>query len=479
MTMQSNAQGSIRQNEPARFSQVILVVLICSVFHLILFANDVQSGYRTFAWGDRGEGRVSFLQEFTSTPHTDVIASMVSGGTVPGEYLFVVGPYLAFGKAGVILFQIALSVASAAATARLGAELLPFRFSALITGLLYTLIPQNLVYPHQLVTEAIATPLCVGWLYFTYQGLMRNSRGSLIAAGLLLGIAIFVRPSLFAIILTFPLLALFIRRLRFLLTNKWIYAMLALAAAPLLTWTAIFTAYSGHLGFANGVTTLSWNLRDKARAVELANDIPLSASLVSDKADKAGIPLREARYLDESGGISLREFGQIALQHPVPFLKEFVLDAVVAFGRGNSTKFTVDYLGIERDQKNWRDGIIYDKSSARDFAKFLKPYIVIEVLTSALTLALSCVCLIYLVHELFGSGTGQSEFVRRQRVVFSALSASLIAHTFLSAQLVGESQGRLRNPAEAAMIITAGLAYYVFRSRRHLHRRDGSSFYHQ
>ena len=109
MTMQSNAQGSIRQNEPARFSQVILVVLICSVFHLILFANDVQSGYRAFAWGDRGEGRVSFLQEFTSTPHTDVIASMVFGGTVPGEYLFVLGPYLAFGKAGVIIFQIALS----------------------------------------------------------------------------------------------------------------------------------------------------------------------------------------------------------------------------------------------------------------------------------------------------------------------------------------------------------------------------------
>jgi Dolichyl-phosphate-mannose-protein mannosyltransferase len=476
MTMQSNAQGSIRQNEPARFSQVILVVLICSVFHLILFANDVQSGYRAFAWGDRGEGRVSFLQEFTSTPHTDVIASMVFGGTVPGEYLFVLGPYLAFGIAGVIMFQIALSVASAAATARLGAELLPFRFSALITGLLYTLIPQNLVYPHQLVTEAIATPLCVGWLYFTYQGLMRSSRGSLIVAGLLLGIAIFVRPSLFAIILTFPLLALFIRRLRFLLTNKWIYAMLAVAAAPLLTWTAIFTTYSGHLGYTNGIATLSWNLRDKARAVELANDIPPSASLASDRA---GISLREARYLDDSGGISLREFGQIALEHPVPFLKEFVLDAVVVFGRGNTTKFTVDYLGIERDQKNWRDGLLYDKSSARDFAKFLKPYVIIEVLTSALTLALSCVCLIYLVHELFGSGSGQSEFVRSQRVVFSALSASLIAHTFLSAELVGESQGRLRNPAEAAMIITAGLAYHVFRSRRHLHRRDGSSFYDQ
>lgn len=476
MTMQSNAQGSIRQNEPARSSQVILVALICAVVHLILFANDVQSGYRTFAWGDRGEGRVSFLQEFTSTPHTDVIASMVSGRTVPGEYLFVVGPYLAFGKAGVVLFQIALSVASAAVTARLGAELLPFRFSALITGLLYTLIPQNLVYPHQLVTEAIATPLCVGWLYFTYQGLMRSSRGSLIVAGLLLGMAIFVRPSLFAIILTLPLLALLIRRLRFLLTNKWTYAMLALAAVPLLTWTAIFTAYSGHLGFANGVATLSWNLRDKARAVELANDIPPSASLASDKA---GVSVREARYVDESGGISLREFGQIVLQHPVPFLKEFVLDAVVAFGRGNSTKFTVDYLGIERDQKNWRDGILYDKSSAWDFAKFLKPYIVIEVLASALTLALSVVCLIYLVHELFGSGTGQSELVRKQRVVFSALSASLMVHTFLSAQLVGESQGRLRNPAEAAMIITAGLAYYVFRSRRHRHRRDGSSSYDQ
>jgi hypothetical protein len=476
MAMQSNAQGSSRQNEPARFSQVILVVLVSTICHLILFANDVQSGYRAFGWGDRGEGRVSFLQEFTSTPHTDVIASMVIGGTVPGEYLFVLGPYLAFGKAGVILFQIALSVASAAATARLGAELLPFRFSALGTGMLYAFIPQNLVFPHQLVTEAIATPLCVGWLYFTYQGLMKRSRGSLIVAGLLLGSAIFVRPSLFAIILTFPLLPLFIRRLRFVLTNKSIYAMLALAASPLLAWTAIFTTYSGHLGYTTGIATLSWNLRDKARAVVLANDIPPPASLLSDKA---GISIREARYLDGSGGISLREFGQIALQHPVPFLKEFVLDAVVAFGRGNSTKFTVDYLGIARDEKNWRDGILYDESSARDFGKFLKPYVVIEVMTSALTLAVSCVCVIYLVHELLGSGTGQSEFVRRQRVVFSALSASLIAHTFLSAQLVGESQGRLRNPAEAAMIITAGLAYHVFRSRRNLRRRDGSSSYDQ
>ena len=148
-----------------------------------------------------------------------------------------------------------------------------------------------------------------------------------------------------------------------------------------------------------------------------------------------------------------------------------MLDTAVVFGRGNSTKFTVDYLGIARDEKNWREQVLYDRSSEQPAAKFLRPHVVIEVLLSALTLAVSLVCLVYLAYELFGNGTDPSEFVRRQRVVFAALSASLIAHAFLSAQLVDQSQGRLRNPAEGAMIIAAGLAYHVFRSSRSMRRQ--------
>jgi hypothetical protein len=110
--------------------------------------------------------------------------------------------------------------------------------------------------------------------------------------------------------------------------------MAAVAMAPFLVWVAIFTVQMGHVGYNTGSANLAWNLRSKVLITERANGIEVPADV---QAMEAGIPF--GRFLTE------------VRAHPVPFAKAFLLDTATVFLRGNTTKITVDYLGIDRDPK--------------------------------------------------------------------------------------------------------------------------------
>jgi 4-amino-4-deoxy-L-arabinose transferase-like glycosyltransferase len=145
----------------------------------------------------------------------------------------------------------------------------------------------NLAFPHQLVTEAIVTPLCVVWLYALLAAIRGRTMGLFLLAGGCLGVAILTRPVVLLMLPACFALALACPGARPELRRPGLYAMAGVALAPFLAWAAIFTVQTGHPGYNSGSANLAWNLRSKVLITENANGIDPPADV---KAMEAGIP---------------------------------------------------------------------------------------------------------------------------------------------------------------------------------------------
>jgi 4-amino-4-deoxy-L-arabinose transferase-like glycosyltransferase len=103
-------------------------------------------------------------------------------------------PWRSGGPVAIIGLQIVLATLAAWLVARLAGRVSSWPRAPLACGLIYAFLPQNLAFPHQLVTEAIVTPLCVAWLYAMLTAIRDRSMGLFLLAGLCLGAAILTRP---------------------------------------------------------------------------------------------------------------------------------------------------------------------------------------------------------------------------------------------------------------------------------------------
>ncbi len=425
---------------PGVAAQARWVALAALVLHLLILPYDIATGFRAFTWGDRGMERLRVVDGFANL-HGSAVEWMTNAPVVPGEYVFVLLPWQLGGHVGVILFQIALAVASAWLVARVAGQIVPWWRAALGCGLVYALLPQNIAFPHQLVTEAIATPFCVAWLALVLSA-VRNGRIALFAAaGLCIGIAILIRPVILTMLPLAFILALLVPAARAQLRRPGLYAMAAIGMAPMLLWAAIFTAQTGRFGYNKGSANLGWNLRSKAQITERANGIVPPAALLSG-----------------DGGISVSRFLEEVGAHKSAFAKAFVLDTVTVFARGNSTKISVDYLGIDRDPAGWRQKLIYakDAKQSRSTAA-INPVYLIEGIASLLTAVFFAFCFWQAVQ--IGWALARGHAAPSPEFAFLTIIASAwLINVFVSAQIVNEAQGRLRNPAEAAFILFAAMA---------------------
>lgn len=444
--MRSAIEGSVgsRPDPAAQARRVALTVL---ALHLTILAYDIATQVRAFTWGDRGIERLRMVEGFAALRGSP-IDWMAAAPVVPGEYLFVEGPWQLGGAIGVILFQIALAVLAAWLVARTAGRIVPWPRAALGCGLAYALLPQNLAFPHQLVTEAVATPLCAAWLALVLDGVRGGRKAAFAAAGLCLGLAILARPVIAALLPIAFGLALLVPAARPWLRRPGLPAMAIIALAPLLLWTAVFTAQTGHLGYNNGSASLGWNLRSKALITERANRIAPPADLLPDEGGIAS-----GRFLEEVG------------RHPAAFAKAFALDTATVFARGNSTKITVDYLGFDRDPAGWRQKLVYAEDARQSrWRQAADPVYLVEGLASLLTVAFLAFCLWQAA--ALGRALVRGRIALPPEALFlTIIAAGWLIEVFVSAQLVNEAQGRLRNPAEAALILFAAMAWARRRGR--------------
>lgn len=418
------------------------VAAITLFTHLLILAYDHARAFRAFNWGDRGLERLRILKEFAGLKGA-VLPAMTGSPIVPGEYLFVLLPWRLWGAAGVICLQIGLATLAAWLVARLAGRVSSWPQAPLVCGLAYAFLPQNLAFSHQLVTEAIVTPLCVVWLYALLAAIRGRTMGLFLLAGGCLGVAILTRPVVLLMLPACFVLALACPGARPELRRPGLYAMAGVALAPFLAWAAIFTVQTGHPGYNSGSANLAWNLRSKVLITENANGIDPPADV---KAMEAGIPL--GRFL-----------GEVRL-HPVPFAKAFALDTATVFLRGNTTKITVDYLGIGRDSPGWRQSLIYASDARKEWIRQMAdPVYLLEAAGSLLTGLFFVVCFAAMAVTGWRLVRGKAR-LDSDRLFLTIVAGAWLLNVFLGAQMVDQSQGRLRNPAEAALILfVASLAW--------------------
>jgi hypothetical protein len=450
-----------------RRHQIAVVIGLAAILHAILFAYDAATRFEAFLWGDRAAHRWGSLQNFLSAESGKVLATLASGQVGPGEFLLQWPSFALGGIPGVVLFQIALFLLSVYFVCAIAQRVLPWELSPLICGTIYVLLPQNIAFTHQFVTEAVATPLTVAFLYFYL--LSSESRGwrYAMAGGLALGLAIFVRPSLAFILPPFVVLHLIYRRSLWSGVLKTVAAIVVVALIPMTIWVVAFTLTTGKFGYTGGVANLGWNLRSKVFLVQSRNGLEPAPEVQSFK--------RYEDLYEDLGGISTVRFLDIASDHPLLFAGSAARDAAIIAARGNASKVMVDYLGIGRNTeiKDWRD--VVSKSGAAGLQAWMRDskalflLLAVEAAASLVTaLAVGagfCFLLYALVRPRSVSrSTGMETFG-----LILTIGAVLFA-AFVSGQLVDQAQARLRHPAEAGLVILISVLILQLQKRNLLVR---------
>jgi hypothetical protein len=448
----------------SRNRDVFIVLAVAITIHLLMFTFDVHTAFQPFLEGDRSVDRPPVMFALMHANPADYLSVMANGAIGPGEYLLQLPLYVAGGAGAVILFQIILSVFSIVCVYQIAAMLLPWRRAALVCGLVYALLPQNLVFPHQFVTEAIATPCTVFFLYFLVRSLRDNRLTLALVGALFYGLAIFVRPSL---VLALPLLVVLpvlyasgSRRA----TAIGCSAIGAMAFLPLAIWIAAFTVTTGKFGYTSGIANLAWNLRGKVYVVYHRNNI---TDLPPEVAKFTDYP----QFYTDLGGISTQRFLAIAAQHPVMFVHDAVMNSAIVLGRGNLTKLMIDYFGIAKDTniKTLPRAFLRGDMTvlAETIGSNLDSIVVLvaEMIFSAVTAGVVFVSVGFLLFALVQS----SKVMDRLGVpsFFFVLTAGAILFAVVaSGMIVDEAQARLRNPAEAGLVILFALFAYATRIKR-------------
>jgi hypothetical protein len=443
-----------------------LVLMAGFLLYIGFFVYDVATGFEPLLRGDRSFSRQQALLAFDVN---ETLSTLVANPVIPGEYFAEWVAYGFGGQAGIVIFQIALFLASVWALCRTVSALFPSKSYTAVVGLVYVALPQNVVFTHQLVTEAIVTPLLVFFAYFYVMYFKYAQTRQLLMSGLVLGLAIVVRP-VFAIVPPTLVLSHLVYR-RYLQRSAALTSALicGLSILPMAGWVATYTAETGKFGVTSGVANLGWNLRSKVWWVYTRNHLEKPAEIKA-----------YSRYSDlyqDSDGISVGRFLQLTAEHPILFARPAIIDVLTLF-RGNISKLIVDYFGISRDQgvKGWRD-VLSEEGIAGELTLLMQSKrtffsVGTEFLFSVITAPCIATAILFAIFCLARPKAVSGELGTISYGMILVQSAILFT-VFVSSQIVDQAQPRLRHPAEAGLILLLAFLWR-YRTARKLQLETGS-----
>ena len=429
-----------------------------AVVHAAMFGYDLAHP-EAFLHTDRSGQRMAAMQGFLASFKDGSTAHFLSANGNPGDYLPQALVFGAAGQYGLILIQIALALLSGWAlfhTARMLGLRPP---AARIAALAYLALPHTLVFPHQLASEAIYSPLLVLSLWMLAQSATRRNDAAAARGGLVTGIANLVRP----VTLLWPAVvaALFARAGRP-KAGAW---QLAAAALPVLLWMGFMAAQTGRFTMGESTRDLGHNLYQ--RVLRMTETLPAPQAAAA-----------RARYLAQGdvGSLPAGAYLQFSATHPMAFARHAARDAAVFLGKSGIERLTIDYLplagnrdALQDSRGGWR-ARLESAGLAATLAYLWQSQgavLLASIAGSALMFAFSLATLygaLALWRDRFRLDSGQ-------RLV-AAMLACLPLYVLVFSQLVDALQSRHRAPAEAAMVLVSayGIAHAV---RRRAQQRAG------
>lgn len=430
---------------PALFALGFLAV------HAVMAAAVDSIDPDVFLRADRAHERLRVLQgllDVGSMPH--FIQYLASHGVV-GDYAVHAGLYGGGGRYAVIFVQVGLAILSGLAVSRLAILLGLSRGMAALAMAVYLSLPHTLVFPHQLVTEALHVPLFVISNWALAEGLHSARPSMLRWSALLLGIATLIRP----ITLLWPFAASAAvagaRRPR----DAVMYGCIALA--PVALWMMFVWSQTGRFGLGESDHSMTRNLYERVARITAA-------------MPRADSEAARAAYLD----VSDRKLGPIAYfrfsaEHPLPALEHLLRDASVFFGKSGVERITLDYFAIAADSREvqsptdgWRrqlelHGVAHTVSYL--WAKF-GAVLIVSIAGAAFIMGLTFLALVAVVHSLRRGRKAD----RAERGLILIL-AGVVLYTLLFSQVLNAMQSRQRAPAEFALVLLAAYTCARFARR--------------
>jgi hypothetical protein len=386
---------------------------------------------------------------------------------VVGDYALHAVLFGLGGKLGLILAQVGLTLVSGWGVHRIGRLMgLSLRLSSLAAGI-FLLLPHTLVFPHQLSSEALHTPLLVISLWMTAELLEGGNEGAknrfLVIGALLVGVAALVRP----VTLLWPLIVGFAVMRGVKVRSGAIY--LVLAYLPVLLWMGFMGAQTGKFGLGESSHDMGHNLYQRVSRI--------SETMPAEPAKK----VRET-YLDQGakGSLGAGTYLRFAAEYPVAFAQHSARDILVFVGKSGVERVSIDYLELNKSARTqlqdnrtgWRQRL--EKEGPIAAVRYLwqsqGQVLVISLLGSALMLTMAALAIVG------GGSLATSGGVRGDERYLAGLLIALPLYILVFSQLVNAMQSRHRAPAEAAIVLLAiyGAVYVAGRFSGHVKNRVSS-----
>jgi hypothetical protein len=432
-----------------------LVLALALATHLLMLFHDFATT-SVFLNADRAITRWETLRGFMDTLANGRVNAFLTTHGVAGDYALHAVLFGLGGKLGLILTQVGLTLLSGWGVYRIGRLMrLSARLSGVATGV-YLFLPHSLVFPHQLSSEALHTPLLIISLWMTAEYLNDTGKVSgsryLVMGALLVGVAALVRP----VTLLWPLVVGLVLMRGMNVRSGAVY--IVLAYLPVLIWMGFMGSQTGKFGLGESSHDMGHNLYQRVTRI--------SATMPAGPAQK----VRETYlYQGEKGTLGAVTYLHFATEYPVAFTRHAVRDMLVFVGKSGVERISIDYLELNKDartqmqggQTGWRQRL--EKEGAIAAVRYLwqsqGQVLVISLLGSALMLSMSALAVLG-AWSLVSSGGS-----RGKERYLAWLLIALPLYILVFSQLVNAMQSRHRAPAEAAIVLLAvlGAAYVAGR----------------
>lgn len=438
-----------------RFRRWHFVALVMVVLHGIMLIYDADNA-RIFLSADRAKERWDVAQEMLVSLKAGTGVQYLASHGNAGDYLVQGFAYQFLGKAGLIAAQVLLTLLSGWAVMRMALHLGLNDNTATAAAGIYLLLPHTLVFPHQLASEAIYTPLLVISLWLAISALRSDRWQAASASGMTLACANLIRP----VTLVWP----FIVTAVFFGAKRWRSGCIQLGCAmlPALLWMTFLWGQTGNFGMGASSRDLQHNLYQRITRVS------------ETMAPEQILRIRQT-YLTQGavGNTSPVQYLTFATDYPLPFIKHSLRDVAIFFVKSGVERVSIDYLGLGGAQQHelqnssagWRarleqQGIV---ATTQYLWQTQGMVLMISVIGAGL-MALFSLLSLFGLYSVYAS---RASFSVEQRVA-AGLIAALPVYILVFSQLVDAMQSRHRAPAEAAMVLLAAYGLSRLRANRKL-----------
>lgn len=428
------------------------LILYTTVLHSLFLAYDIYHP-NVFLHADRALSRYA---NATALLLQDDIVSFLSKHGIIGDYVFHALLYDVVGQYGVIFVQVLLLIFSVVALFKLVLLMTQSVSVAVLTVLIYVHLPHTLVFPHQLMSEALSNPLVIISFYYLGEYLLRSRRlEKILTSAIFLGIATLVRP----ISMLWPFVVVgvvLVVRFRKNPLEHW-FAYLCVATLPLFLWMVFMWQATG--SFSIG-TSHHLQRQLNERVERMISTFPNSERHYLTK-----------HYMKNKQGIydelTIKEYFAFVVDHPSAYVKHLARDAVVFIAKPGINRLLLDYFGasaearreIQNPKRGWR--AYWERYGLmRTLSIFLEKYptIVLPVIVA------SFVFILFVLLTLTGVWTVAKkwkELASPERLCYCILLLFPV-YLLFSYQVVGAIQSRYRSPSEFILAMFVAIAVFSF-----------------